>query len=261
MECASGVPCLQSRTCSFAESLASFIRASFVVSQYADDITIVVSDNARFNGVDECLTVFQRGPGLVSIVQSPRDCGWDLGPLALTHNSVLSGILMQSSVSVCGSVLLGYARKIGEMQLASSTVCCSAMSFAGRVTVVKRFAAAKMWHVAQVPPPPGVVADIVRNCWSFIWHNMRTLVRRPVCTLPTTARGLGALDFDFEVASLHIQWMRILPLDDPSKWRHFAKFWLDRVASPFGWEEVLAGLNVSVSGWPECVGIWYTSFL
>ena len=92
-----------------------------------------------------------------------------------------------------------------------------ALSFAGRSNVVKSSAAAKLWHVAHVvPPPPGVVADIVRKTWSFIWHNMRTLVRRPVWTLPTTACRLGAIDFDLKVASLHIQWMRRLPLDDPS---------------------------------------------
>ena len=106
--------------------------------------------------------------------------------------------------------------------------------------------------MAQVaPPPPGVVADIVRKGWSCIYvHHMRTLVRRPVCTLSTTAGGLGGLDFDFKVASLHFQCMRRLPLDDPSKWRNFAKFWLDRVASPFGWEEIVAGLNVPVFGIP-----------
>ena len=70
----------------------------------------------------------------------------------------------------------------------------------------------------------------------------------------TTAGGLGALDFDFKVASLHIQWVRRLPLDDPSKWRLFTKFWLDRVASPFGWEEILAGLNVLVPSIPIFYG-------
>ena len=131
-----------------------------------------------------------------------------------------------------------YARAFGEMPLTNSTVYCRALSFAGRSTVVKSFAA--LWHVAYVvPPPPGVVADIVRKSWSFIWHNMRTQVRRPMCTLSTTAGGLGAPDFDLKVASLHIQWMGRLPLDDPSKWRLFARFWLDRVASQFGgWEEM-----------------------
>ena len=42
-----------------------------------------------------------------------------------------------------------------------------------------------------------------------------------------------------------------LPLDYPSTWRLFARFWLDRVALPFGgWEEILNGLNVPVSGLP-----------
>ena len=102
--------------------------------------------------------------------------------------------------------------------------------------------------------PPGVVADIVRKGWSFMWHNMRTLVRRPLCTVFTTVGRLGALDFDFKVASLHIQWMRRLPLGEPSKWLLFAKLWLERVASPFGWQEFLAGLNVPVSGIPIFYG-------
>ena len=72
-----------------------------------------------------------------------------------------------------------------------------------------------------------------------------------MCTLPTTASGLGALDFDLKVASLHIQWMGRLPLDDPSKSRLLALFWLDRLGLPFGgWEEILNGLNVPVSGTP-----------
>ena len=101
-------------------------------------------------------------------------------------------------------------------------------------------------------PRSSVVADIVKKSWSFVWHDMRTLVRRPVCTLPTASGGLGALDFDLKVASLHVQWMRRLPLDEPSKWRLFAKFRLDRAASPFGgWEDILKGLNVSSSGIPS----------
>ena len=56
-----------------AESLASFIRASpavsglsigeddVTISQYVDNIIIVVSNNASFSGVDECLMVLQRG--------------------------------------------------------------------------------------------------------------------------------------------------------------------------------------------------------
>ena len=128
-----------------------------------------------------------------------------------------------------------------------------ALSFVGRATVVKSFAAAKLWHVAHVvPPPSGVVADIVKKSWSFVWHDMRTLVRRPVCMLPTASGGLGALDFDLKIASLQVQWMRRMPLDEPSKWRLFAKFWLDRAASPFGgWEDILKGLNVSASGIPS----------
>ena len=62
---------------------------------------------------------------------------------------------------------------------------------------------------------------------------------------------IGALDFDLKVASLHIQLMGRLPLDYPSTWRLFARFWLDRVALPFGgWKEILNGLNVPVYGIP-----------
>ena len=58
-----------------AESLASFVRASpavsglaiggdnITISQYAEDTTIVVTNDASFNGVDECLTVYQKGSG------------------------------------------------------------------------------------------------------------------------------------------------------------------------------------------------------
>ena len=96
-----------------AESLASFIRASsaesglaiggddVTISQYADDITIVVSDNASFNGVDECLTVFQRG-SRARLNRAKSEELW-VGPwTARTDHLVLSGILMQSSLLVCG---------------------------------------------------------------------------------------------------------------------------------------------------------------
>ena len=86
----------------------------------------------------------------------------------------------------------------------------------------------------------------IRKSMVLYMANMPTLVRRPVCTLFTTSSGLGKLDFDLKVASLHIQWMWRLPLNDPSKCRLFAKFWFDRVTSLFGgWEEILNGLNVS----------------
>ena len=247
-----------------AESLSSFIRASptvsgltiggdeVTISQYADDITIVVTDNASFNGVDEW--------GSGARLNRAKSEGLWVGPWTARTDTPL-GIVWRTDSIKCLGVWIGYSSNVCARNWRDATDKFDhvlqrwsgrALSFAGRSTVVKSFAAAKLWHVAHVvPPPPGVVADIVRKSWSFIWHNMRTLVRRPVCTLPTTAGGLGALDFDLKVASLHIQWMGRLPLDDPSKWRLFARFWLDRVALPFGgWEEILNGLNVPVSGIP-----------
>ena len=65
-----------------------------------------------------------------------------------------------------------------------------ALSFAGRSTVIKSFAAANLWHVAHVvPPPPGVVADIVRKRWLFIWHNMRTYYVVPCARFPLPLMG------------------------------------------------------------------------
>ena len=185
-------------------------------------------------------------------MQSPRVCGWD--------TDTPFGIVWHTDSIKCLGVWNGYSSNVCVHNWRDATDKFDhvlqrwsgrALSFAGRLTVVKSFAVAKLWHVAHVmPPPPGVVADIVRKSWSFIWHNMTTLVCRPVCTLPTTAGGLGALDFDLKVASLHIQWMGRLPLDDPSKWRLFARFWLDRVGRVGGDSER-----------PEYASIWYTYFL
>ena len=251
-----------------AESLSSFIGASptvsgltiggdeVTISQYADDITIVVTDNAFQRG----RRVPQPSRGSGARLNRAKSEGLWVGPWTARTDTPL-GIVWHTNSIKCLGVWIGYSSNVCARNWRDATDKFDrvlqrwsgrALSFAGRSTVVKSFAAAKLWHVAHVvPPPPNVVADIVRKSWSFIWHNMRTLVRRPVCTLPTTAGGLGALDFDLKVASLHIQWMGRLPLDDPSKWRLFARFWLERVSLPFGgWEEILNGLNVPVSGIP-----------
>ena len=254
-----------------AESLSSFVRASpavsglaiggddITISQYADDTTIVVTNDASFNGVHECLTVYQRGSG--ARLNRAKSEGLWVGPWTARSDTPF-GMVWHTDLIKCLGVWIGSSSHARSHNWRDATDKFDrvlqrwsgrSLSFVGRATIVKSFAAAKLWHVAHVvPPPSGVVADIVKKSWSFVWHDMRTLVRRTVCTLPTASGGLGALDFDLKVASLHIQWMRRLPLDEPSKWRLFAKFWLDRAASPFGgWEDILKGLHVSASGIPS----------
>ena len=146
------------------------------------DITIVVSDNASFNGVDECLTVFQRGSG--SRLNRAKSEGLWVGPWTARTDTAF-GIVWHTDVIKCLGVWIGSPSRICAQNWRDATDKFDrvlqrwsgrALSFAGRATVVKSFAVAKLWHVAHVvPPPPGVVADIVRKGWSFIWHNMRTL--------------------------------------------------------------------------------------
>ena len=134
-----------------AESLSSFIRASptvsgltiggdeVTISQYANDITIVVTDNASFNGVDECLTAFQRGSG--ARLNRAKSEGLWVGPWTARTDTPLGFVWHTHSIK-CLGVWIGY----------SSNVCARdatdkfdrllqrwsgrALSFAGRSTVV-----------------------------------------------------------------------------------------------------------------------------
>ena len=165
-----------------SESLSSFIRASptvsgltiggdeVTISQYADDITIVVTDNASFNGVDECLTAFQRGSG--ARLNRAKSEGLWVGPWAARTDTSF-GIVWHTDSIKCLGVWIGYSSNVCARNWRDATDKFDrvlqrwsgrALSFAGRPTVVKSFAAAKLWHVAHVvPPPPGVVDDIVRK--------------------------------------------------------------------------------------------------
>lgn len=48
-------------------------------NQYGDDTATVVTDQDSFDGIEECISIYERGSGCISIKENQEDCGQDLG--------------------------------------------------------------------------------------------------------------------------------------------------------------------------------------
>ena len=108
-----------------------------------------------------------------------------------------------------------------------------ALTFSGKITVLKTLALSTLYYVASVvPASPATVTAIDRACWRFLWSGKRDPIARNTVLLPRQHGGLGAPDFPSIISSLQLQWLRRL-LDDNTRGVYKSFMWADLLAQPF----------------------------
>ena len=86
--------------------------------------------------------------------------------------------------------------------------------------IVNVLGASRLWHVAEVIPPPSWVHDNFKSIvWPFVWKSKVESVCRKRCCAPQESGGLNIVDFRTKCASLRLS--NFLDLRDnfgSSKW-------------------------------------------
>ena len=118
-----------------------------------------------------------------------------------------------------------------------------------RSFVAPDFATSSLWYVAHVVPVTLALLDEINTeVWRFIWAGHAELVSRRVCCRPVRSGGLACVIVRDKVAALQLQWIAPLFDESDSRWKCFARYWLDIAAQPFtDYRGLLAGNTSAVS--------------
>ena len=203
------------------------------LSQYADDMSIIVTSDRAILATFEVYDLYQQGSGAKlnlykckglwlgawnGCVDCPVAIEWGsvklkilgvfLGPLASPEDN------WRPRISAVENVLLSWRQR--------------SLSYRGKALIINAVALSRIWYVASlVYMPPFVLPELSQLVFKLFWSGKRDLVARRVVVQPTSCGGFSVVDVELKVWALLLQWVRRLSVS-PSTWVSFFSFWCVR---------------------------------
>ena len=184
-----------------------------VLSQYADDTSVIVTSDAAIVATFATYRAFERGSG--SKLNLGKCKGLWLGGWSGRDDPPLDLQWSSAWVKVLG-VFIGPSDLEEENwrpRIAAVENCLKAwrlrrLSFRGRAVVVNALALSRIWYVASlIPIPVWVLASLNRLIFPFFWGGKADLVARDVVIQSLDFGGFSLVCVQLKVWALHVQWV------------------------------------------------------
>ena len=201
-----------------------------VISQYADDTSLVVTSDVSIKATFDTYSLFEKGSG-AKLNQSKSKGLW-LGSWVGRTNPPVALDWSHTKLKILG-VYLG----LGNLEEANwrpridavENVLLSwrqrSLSFQGRALVVNALALARVWYVASlIHMPPWVLKELATLVFNFFWKGKRELVARSCVVQPSLFGGFSVIDVKLKVQSLVVQWIKRFA-SSPACWTTFMEYW------------------------------------
>ena len=219
-----------------------------LVSQYADDTAVVVSNDPSMAQVLRIYGQYQLASG--AKINIEKSCGLCLGPLT---NRVDTPFGFKWSATSCKSLGIHIGDPVAEttnferrLQKLTSVFLSwrqRRLSLQGKSFVANALTLSGLFYVAaSVPVPDWVLDNVTKQCWDFLWSAKTPLVSRAACIQPREKGGLLFPDFRRKVIAFHAVWVRRFLCGSTAKWTYFFSYWLRRCLPPGGGTVALCNL-------------------
>ena len=195
------------------------------ICQYADDTTLVVLSDASLREVFSLFQRYELASGARLNVNKSHGLligSWkgrtDL-PVHLDWSS--------SHITVMGSRISNDDTESWDKSIQSldSLLACwssRSLSYHGRALVANTLGLSLFWYLASVACLPlATLKDINKRIFSFVWNKKREWLARSSVTQRSLQGGLGLIDVQRKVQSLHVLWVRRLATGETLPWAHF----------------------------------------
>ena len=209
-----------------------------VVSQYADDTAVIVSDNPSIAQVFQIYRKYELASG--AKINLDKCSGLWLGPWV---GRVDFPFRIRWCSNFCKSlgIFVGnddtehenFDQRITRLHNVFLSWRQRGLSLVGKAFVTNSLALSGLFYVAgSVPVPEWVVSSVSRLCWDFLWRGKTPLVARSTCVQPRGKGGLFFPHFEYRVSAFHGCWVRRFLFDSGAKWKLFFSHWLQRCLPP-----------------------------
>ena len=96
------------------------------------------------------------------------------------------------------------------------------LSYIGKAKLVNTLILPKVWYLATIfPPPAGILNDLEKIVYRFIWGQKQDKVRRETMTLPVSEGGVGLINVKCKYLSLFLNQMMKVFNNINTPWVHF----------------------------------------
>ena len=224
-----------------AESLACRIRSSIylrglplpdsdlepaLISQYADDTTLLCTDDDEISTVFSIYEDYEKASG--AKINKEKSKGLWTGswkgrsdpPIELQWNS--------DNIPCLGTCVGNgdYSHLIWDNRLNKFSDILDSwknrnLSFSGKTVVLNTLAMAGLWFCVSVLAMPNwVLTHVSKRVLDFFWSGKKHLVAQNTLFQPADQGGFGLIDIHSKVRALHCQWIKRWAVS-PSKWCAF----------------------------------------
>lgn len=201
-----------------------------VISQYADDTSLVVTTDDSIKATFETYSVFEKGSG-AKLNQSKSKGLW-LGSWVGRSDPPVVLDWSPTKLKILGVYLgLGdleeanWRPQIDAVQNVLQSWRQHVLSFHGRSLVISALALARVWYVASlIHMPPWVLRELNSLVFAFFWKGGRELVARSSVVQHTVFGGFSVINVKFKVFSLLAQWVKRFA-SSLASWSLFMTFW------------------------------------
>ena len=200
-----------------------------VISQYADDTSLVVTSDRAIEGVFNSYALFEKGSG--SKLNLSKSRGLLLGSWAGRLDP--PGGLQWSSVKlkVLGAFVGpddleedNWRPRITAIENSLGAWRARQLTCRGRALIINALGLSRVWYLASViSVPDWVKRTLTSLVFKFFWKGKVDLVTRNVVVQPLCSGGFGVVSIQLKVWALLVQWVRRF-LGGCSAWRSF--FWV-----------------------------------
>ena len=201
-----------------------------VISQYADDTSLVVTTDDSIKATFETYSLFEKGSGAklnqfkskglwlgswVGRTDPPVALDWSPTKLKVLGVYLGLGNLEEANwrprIDAVQNVLFSWKQRI--------------LSFQGRALVINALALARVWYVAcLIHMPPWVLKELNTLIFNFFWKGKRELVSRSCVVQHSLFGGFSVINVKLKVFSLVAQWIKRYA-SSPASWTFFVAYW------------------------------------
>ena len=214
-------------------SLQNYIKSNpkNLVRAFADDISIVLTQNASLPDIHKIITTYCSASGAILNVKKTKaiiigQSNIQIPNWIKIHNTIkILGITFAPTLTE--TIHQNWNRIINNVRQVLSDNRFRTLHLIQRIQYVNMYALSKVWYTSQVLPLPKLYGIKLRSVtgW-YIWTGHIFRVNRDQLTLPKTRGGLNAIDPQMKSDSLFLKtnWKHLKELGDPyshtflSKW-------------------------------------------
>ena len=200
------------------------------LSQYADDTTLLLSDDNSIEEVFSTFDLYERASG--AKINKGKCKGLWCG--ALAHRTEQLGDFDWFSDLIPDKILgqfignvdctrLNWESKIQKINNIIAAWRHRDLSYKGKALIINGLLTSTLWfNATSLPVPSWAVAQIEESIYNFFWSYKRHLVNKDILALPVQHGGFNIPRIKTKIQSLRLNTLRRLLSPEDAHWKYFA---------------------------------------